>query len=128
MKPKLKLIETISSTLIAIQTSQKFKNQEWESNHKKYLDKICYDHLPRGSGFDSGTTLNLLKSSPDKLVFRTSFHHMNDQGVYDGWTEHTVTVTPSFLGCKIKISGRDRRQIKQTISQAFDAALNCENL
>jgi hypothetical protein len=52
---------------------------------------------------------------------------MNDGGFYDGWTEHTITVTPSFIGSmNIKISGRDRNQIKDYLHDVFSTALTEE--
>ena len=59
-------------------------------------------------------------STPDKLVFYTSFHHMNDNGFYDGWTEHTVTVRPSLqFGFNMKISGQNRNEIKYHLHDVF---------
>jgi hypothetical protein len=83
--------------------------------------------MPSGSGFDSGTTLDLDASHADKLVFQTSFHHMDENGYYDGWTEHTVTVTPSLRDrYHIRISGRNRNDIKEMIHQSFDVALETD--
>jgi hypothetical protein len=48
---------------------------------------------------------------------------MNDGGFYDGWTEHTVVVTPSFRGINLRISGRDRNQIKEYLYETYDYAL-----
>ena len=39
---------------------------------------------------------------------------MNDDGYYDGWTDHILTVTPNLGGYPdMKISGRDRNNIKE---------------
>lgn len=62
----------------------------------------------------------------DPKLFTALFHLMNDVGYYDGWTEHTVTVTPSFGGVNLRISGRNRNDIKESIHQAFDTALKTE--
>jgi len=78
---------------------------------------------PSGGGFDDGTTLDCNRSTAEKLVFDTSFHHMNKYGFYDGWTYHTVIVRPQFVGFKITISGRDRNDIKDDIFELFDLAL-----
>jgi hypothetical protein len=76
--------------------------------------------MPSGSGFDSGTQFDYDKSTPEKLVFHTTFHHMNENGMYDGWTEHTVTVTPSFvLGYHVKITGRNKNNIIEYINECF---------
>lgn len=96
--------------------------REWAD----YLNDIVRKHAPDGSGFDHGTTLDMDRSTPDRLVFVTAFHHMNDGGFYDGWTDHTVTVTPSFIGgYDIRISGRDRNGIKDFIAEAFASLAQC---
>lgn len=87
------------------------------------LQKIVKERMPSGSGFDVGTKIDEDKSRPDRLVFDTEFHHMNEAG-YDGWTQHTVSVKPSFVfGLDITISGRDRNEIKDYIHESFSLAL-----
>lgn len=96
----------------------------WVGNHTDRIEHLVKEHMPSGSGFDNGTRIDLDRSHADKLVFTTAFHHMNAGGFYDGWTEHTVTVTPSLLmGFHLRISGRDRNDIKDYISEEFQYAL-----
>jgi hypothetical protein len=85
---------------------------------------IISEYLPSGSGFDSGTSIDVEKTTEEKLVFSTAFHHMNDLGYYVGWTEHRVTVRPSFYGFDIKVSGRNRNDIKDHIAECFDYVLS----
>lgn len=81
-------------------------------------------HLPSGAGFDDGTQIDLEVSTPDKIVMRTMFHHMNDGGYYDGWTIHKVTVTPSLIHrITLDVDGKDRAQIKDLIHDVFHNAL-----
>ncbi len=90
-------------------------------------DNILYlakNALPHGSGIDCGTSVAFDASKPDKIVLHTSFHHMDEQGGYSGWTEHKVTVEPSFQGIDITISGRNRNDIKDYLTEVFDGALN----
>lgn len=98
----------------------------WIDKHTERIHNLVGNHMPSGSGFDQGTGLDLDASHADKLVFTTSYHHMNDGGMYDGWTEHTVTVTPSFNGLNIRVSGRNRNDIKEYIRDCFDSALETE--
>src|SRR5208282_4608245 len=72
--------------------------EEWEAKHEEHILSLVEDYMPSGSGFDSGTKIDLDRSHADKLVFNTAYHHMNESGMYDGWTEHTVTVLPSLHG------------------------------
>src|ERR1700733_9988314 len=87
----------IASLIQAIGNCQRSWNKEWEEKHGERLRHLV-ELLPSGSGFDNGTKLDTIASNAEKLVFTTAFHHMNENGYYDGWTEHTVYVTPSFDG------------------------------
>lgn len=92
--------------------------------HRATANDIVRECMPSGAGIDNGTTLDFEASRPDRLVFNTSFHHMSDVGYYDGWTEHTVIVTPSLaLGFEIRITGRDRNEIKDYLTDLYHCAL-----
>jgi hypothetical protein len=80
--------------------------------------------LPRGSGFDSGSKFLWDESTREKLIFTTDFHHMNEGGFYDGWTQHRITVTPCFYGFNIKVSGSNRGDIREYISDCFHTILS----
>lgn len=101
----------IASRLVAILNCEKAGNVEWQRRHRDTIDELCRNELPSGSGFDSGTTLDYDRSSPDRLVFSAPFHRMNDAGYYDGWIDIKVTVKASLaFGVDIKITGiRERR-------------------
>lgn len=102
-------------------------NTEWVERHAERIARVVSEYLPSGSGFDSGTTLDLDVSKPDRLVFRTAFHHMNEGGYYDGWTDHNVIVTPSLaFGFNLRITGRDRNEIKDYIAETFRYVLDAE--
>jgi len=109
---------TISSLLTAIDNCQESRNTEWEGKHRQSIEAIIKDG-PSGSGWDNGTKLDWDASTPEKLVFYGGFHHMNDGGCYDGWTEHRIIVTPSLSGLNIKITGRNRNDIKEYIGELF---------
>ena len=87
------------------------------------IERLCKAFMPSGSGFDSGTTLVIDDSKPARLVFQTSFHHMNDAGMYDGWTEHRVYYIAEHDGADLVIGGRDRNGIKDYIAECFNQAL-----
>ena len=123
---KKPLYVVISSVLQALRNCEAKQSSDWMRTHKERLSKLN-DLLPSGCGFDNGSKLDLELSQPQKLVFNTSFHHMHDTGVYDGWTEHTVTVTPVFGGFDLKIGGRNRNDIKEYIGEVFHSTL-CEEI
>lgn len=119
----MKTYQRIASLLGAIDNCKKSDNLEWEYRHAQTIEDIMQGS-PSGSGFDNGTFLSE-KSTPDKLVFDTSYHHMNECGMYDGWTEHTVTVRPSLaFGYVLSVSGRDRNDIKEYIADTFSQWLD----
>ena len=71
-------------------------NAEWESNHSEEIITIAENLLPSGSGIDCGTEVDLDHPLMKKCL-SCSFHHMNDNGCYDGWTEHQIIITPSLV-------------------------------
>ena len=100
--------------------------EKWSAVHQNTIDSIL-DTAPHGSGFDAGTQLSE-SSTPEKLIFTTAYHHMRND-MYDGWTEHLVTVTPSLqCGFKLKVSGKNRNAIKTYIDETFYSWLegSCE--
>ena len=120
------LYSELAQAIQARKSCEQSGNTEWFDKCSSRI-KTIEDLLPHGSGFDSGTKVNLEASHADRLVFETSFHHMTDSGMYDGWTEHTVTVTPAFIGdYHIRISGRNVNDIKEFIAEEFEYILRLD--
>lgn len=119
----------ISSSLNAYQNCIKSSNETWEQKHLDTLARLCQNHLPHGAGIDSTHPENLRgldreESTPDKLIINLSYHHMHSEsGMYDGWTDHQVIVTPEFDGIKLKITGRDRNEIKDYLHEVYQCSL-----
>jgi len=85
-------------------------------------DKIAAmeKQLPYGSGFNNGSHVDFEKSTGEKIVIDTAFHHMDENGYYDGWTEHKVIVVASLMyGFRLKVTGKDRNRIKDYIAEQF---------
>jgi hypothetical protein len=96
----------------------------WFERHTYAIEQIARDVLPSGSGIDSGTKVDLDRSTGEKIVLLTSFHHMDEYGGYDGWTEHTITVRASLIHTiALTISGPDRNGIKEYLAEVFAADL-----
>lgn len=88
-------------------------------SHESRLESIARELLPSGSGIDSGTAIDREKSTENRIVLGTSFHHMTD-GMYDGWTEHEIIVTPSLVNSiDVRVTGRNRNDIKDYLSDLF---------
>ena len=121
------LISSIASEISRLEYAYKREGtQEIIDSATSRLSELD-DELPSGSGIDSGCKIDLDSSTSEKIVITFGFHHMNDGGFYDGWTEHKLTVKPSFLfGIDLKISGRDRNQIKDYLYDLFSFELKKE--
>ncbi len=120
------LYQQLAALAVAAHNCDKALNGDWAYKHRAAAGELTKRYLPSGSGFDSGTQIDMSNSSADKLTFRTSFHHMDEAGCYDGWTEHVVTVKPQLLsgGIILHVSGRNRNAIKDYIADTFDHALH----
>lgn len=114
------IFRVIAGKLGAIENCRKSGNTEWEARHLADIDDIMRSTAPSGAGIDAGTKIDFARSTPNCLIFTASFHHMNDSGYYDGWTEHTITIRPSLIfAIDIRISGRNRNDIKEYLSEVF---------
>lgn len=119
-----KLYQELASLITARQNCINSNNQEWLGRHEDRIKALVKQYMPSGSGVDCGTKLDIDASNGDKLVFTFSYHHMNDGGYYDGWTDHKAIVTPSLaFGFSMRITGRDRNQIKDYFHDIFRESL-----
>jgi hypothetical protein len=124
------LVESLASTVNALSNCIASGDAAGRQRHEDTIAELCRDFLPSGSGIDSGTVLDVdasLRFAGEKLVFTLGFHHLDDGGCYDGWTQHKLTVTPSlFLGPKLQFSGPDRNRIKEYLHEVYSSALSQE--
>jgi hypothetical protein len=124
------VLNELVNALVARTNCQKANppNTEWETKWDARIQQLI-ELLPSGSGFDTGTQLDEDRNfNPRaKVVFNTAFHHMNDGGMYNEWTEHTITVKPCLLfGYSLTISGRDKNDIKDYINDMFHFTLDAQ--
>lgn len=121
---KRPLYQVLAKSCVAVQNCLKNNNTIWFPRWTDFIERMAKECLPSGGGFDSSTTVDIDASSDGKLVLNTSFHHMNGDGLYDGWTEHQVFVTPSLqFGFNLRVTGPNRNQVKDLIDQVFNEAL-----
>ena len=119
-----KLYRHFAGSLQAYQNCIKTGNKIWEDKHKEKLNELVKNEMPHGSGIDSGMALDLENSNPNKLIFTFEFHHMNENGMYDGWTDHKLIVTPDLYNkFNLKITGRDKNYTKEYLYEIFHYAL-----
>jgi len=123
----MKLYQKIASSIQAHKNCIEIGNKEWEDNH--YVTLMEYSNLlPSGSGFDSGTTIDIEKSTSNKIYLNTSYHYMNHHGYYGDWYEYQVIVTPSLAGViELRIVGKNTlNDIKYYMQELFYNTLNEE--
>lgn len=114
----------IASTIQARKNCQASGNTDWHDKHDDTLRWIEKNLLPSGSGIDCGTKIDDDSSRSEKVVLTFSFHHMDENGCYCGWSDYRCEVTPSFSGIDCRIVGRDRNMAKEYLGDTFHYALS----
>lgn len=100
-------------------------DERWADIMEEKIDAIMKG-APSGSGIDSGTRIISEKCSREKLVFSADYHHMTEYGYYDGWTSHQIVVTHDLTGLNIRITGKNRNDIKDYLHNVYYHWLNSE--
>jgi hypothetical protein len=109
---------------ILLEWQARIDGNAYECQPSAELRQIMKDFAPSGSGIDCGTTL-ASDSTAQKLIFDVSFHHMDQMGGYDGWTEHKVIVTPSMaMDYDLRITGKNRKDIKTYLYDVYSDFLS----
>lgn len=114
----------IARTLDALRRCERTGSAEWAGRHRETLRRLTADR-PHGSGLDGDTGLDLERSGPEKLVFRSDFRHEDEAGGYNGWSHHWVVVQASLaFGLDVLVTGRDRNGIKDYLGDVWLAWLS----
>ncbi len=101
----------------------------WMEKHEDRIDKLCEEHFPHGSGFDTKSIIVMDKCNKgNQLCIRSGFHPMNDVGMYDEWIDFTVTAKPCLmfeyhLIIKGKF-GKKHQPLKDYINEVFGECLD----
>lgn len=123
----MRVAEKIALHVDALRRCEMQGKKDMVQHWKEQIDRIVERYLPRGCGFDAGTQLSVEDSQPERLVFYTSYHHMDGYGYYTCWTHHRVVVRPSFVyGVDVQVSGPNRGDIKDYIANLFTECLLAE--
>ena len=114
----------IAQALVARANCRQSGNAEWYERWDARVKDLVHRYLPSGSGWDNGTKIDLDRSTPERLIFTGSYHHMDEHGSYDGWTDHEVVVTASLAyGLDLRVTGRNRNDVKDYLGDLFREAL-----
>lgn len=125
----MKIYQHIAAELFRIKNCEGLNTENARINMADAFHKLreLNHELPSGSGFDSGSEIDVAESDENELIITTSFHHMDECGGYDGWTEHSITVRPSLLfGIVVDVDGENRNDIHEYICDTFREALERE--
>ena len=122
-----KVYQQLSAKLGAMKNCIESGNDEWYNKHEDAVDGIVHVYLPSGSGVDSGCEID--KDHHEKLIINSSYHVMNENGMYDGWIDFRVTVYPSLqFGFRLQIVGNfgKHQDIKDYLYDLFNEALDLD--
>jgi len=105
------------------------RNHEWEPRWDKRI-KDLVDGMPHGSGIDGEWVFDRENSGNDELNFYCSYHHMDEYGGYDGWTDFKARVWPDLqFGFRLRIVGPFPKKYSDTrdyLHEVIDCYLNEE--
>jgi hypothetical protein len=122
------LIGQLANAIVAHNNCVQSGNEEWQDKWADKIRQIEREELPSGSGIDSGTKVDMAQSDGrTKIVLTTAYHHMDENGMYAGWTHHRVVIVADLLfGFSLRITGKDHNQIKDYLHDVFSTALSEE--
>jgi hypothetical protein len=103
-------------------------NVEWRDKSQQSIDDII-NNLPHGSGIDGTTQFMYGRSTANRLVIASEYHVMNENGMYDGWINFTITITPSLTqDITLRIDGNfgKNQGLKDYLYETFGPALREE--
>lgn len=117
------VIKQIAQYVIAYNNCRDAGNLLMAEEHEDAIRALAKEYLPSGSGINSGTTVNLIKSTGQKLVMHCIFYHIEGD-TYGTKTGHTITATASLAtDFNLYITGEDYNGIKEYLYDTFRQAL-----
>ena len=89
-----------------VSKEDKANNIEWMDTHRDNAIEAVRCLLPHGSGLDNEWYIDFDKSHGERIVLLSSYHAMDDNGMYDRWINFNVVITASLMfGINISIHG-----------------------
>lgn len=90
--------------------------QAFESDEGRVYDIM--KGAPSGPGIDS-TSFIPGECTREQLVFYVEYQHIDEYGGYDARTYHRVIVTPDLLGINLRVTGRNKNDIRKHLSNLY---------
>jgi hypothetical protein len=103
-------------------------NNDYARIHLENIKEIQDNILPRGSGIDYGSAIDIDRSTDSKMVIHSTYHVMNE-GYYTRIIDYTVNVKASLaLEMYLRITGNfgDDSDIKEALYEIYQCALTEE--
>lgn len=119
------LYQRLAATIQDRQSCIAAGNKDWQERHEAAAFALVQEHMPSGSGIDSGVNLILEDSHigesdyEEAIVFRFGYHPLNEHGFYLAWQHYELRVRPAFLGVGLSLirldddGGDDDKEIDQ---------------
>jgi hypothetical protein len=89
-----KIYEHIANIAYQINKSS---SEYWKDIWEQDLEHLERNYLPSGSGFDAGCSINLVETKVNRLVIDFDYHHMDQNGYYNGWSHNQLILTASLV-------------------------------
>lgn len=134
MKLYSKLASLVIARLNCLQNKE--THSEWANKHEENILKLCENNLPSGSGFNWGTEIVFDKCNRERLLFKSKYQCMDENGYHDGVIDFYIFVYPSLafgFELSIRCSDKDslrlinkyslREYLQNVFSTAFDIEL-----
>jgi hypothetical protein len=105
----------------------------WLGVHTDKLEGLVKNHMPSGSGIDSGVKIQLPRCNDKFLAFESSYHMMDENGSYCGWMDFLVHAHASLQsGIDVDVhqaigaDPADYDKHADYLSEVFQTALTAE--
>ena len=101
------LYQHMASAIDAMKRCERNGNAEWRVRHNDRLHAML-QALPHGSGLDTDWHYDGDKCNAERVTLTISYHNMDEQGGYCGWSDLVITIRPSLIhGTVLRITGGD---------------------
>jgi hypothetical protein len=92
---------------------------------RRAIEEFVAEYMPKGGGWKDGTSIDLTESNDSEIVLRGTYYHVISYGNYGAPTEHKILIDASLSrGFKVKVTGRDKNDVKDELYERFVGALN----
>lgn len=115
------LYQLLATKIAAYRMAVDSDNTVNQSRYEDEINDIVKEHLPSGSGIDSGCEVILEQSSADVIHIEVPYHHMDESGMYWGWVHYLVIARASLMyGIDVEVELMDQ----DIADVAYDDGIN----